>query len=370
MFHMMSALQRLFRHSNSLQFSTSLSLPSRLFLNTLLYTSAPQLANMVDFRNPPKYWNSYRPTYSPPPRDQGRRSRQPRNAGITPNYPHGQVPPPYPGAYGNDVRNPNLSLVAPRYRSSNGNSYRDDDYEQDHDYDDGRDNGGDDDEYNGPQLWDPSLDKLMGRTARAYDLVINYERDSEGGKRWSYADIVRIHRTGKQLHNNISALKAWQRCAATDLDHRLIAEDAAKTRELCEVVQNLIAETENKTGFEIALTPTAPLDDWSASGGYKVMGMGMNIKQDDDDYKNQENTEGSQHVKTDMATPSHPRYEDQSSQAHKPQRDRLRYTSRGNRRQRRAQEVDCYRPGREADSYGPGGEQGTAGRLGKHVLHF
>jgi hypothetical protein len=300
---------------------------------------------MVDFRNPPKYWNSYRPTYSPPPREQGRRSRQSHGARITPTYPRGQVPPSSRGAYGDEFRNPNLTLVAPRYRSSYANSDRNGEYDYEHRHHDSRDNYGNN-KYDSPQFWDPSLDKLMGRTARAYDLVVAYERDSEGGKRWSHDAIVHIHKTGKHLHNYIRALKAWKRCAVSDLNHHLIDEDSRKTRELCEVLQDLIAETENKPSFEIALAATIPL---SASGGYKVMGMG--VKQDSEDSINKEVAKGFRHIKTDSSDPT-------TQDHHRA------------RRQRRAQDADCYRPGQEGDSHRREREEGTVGRLGKHALHL
>jgi hypothetical protein len=56
----------------------------------------------------------------------------------------------------------------------------------------------------------------MGRTDRAYDLVINYERDPEGGKRWSSSDLAHIHKTGKHLLSIIRTLKVYDRCHVAD----------------------------------------------------------------------------------------------------------------------------------------------------------
>ncbi|KAL1604377.1 hypothetical protein SLS59_004175 [Nothophoma quercina] len=62
-----------------------------------------------------------------------------------------------------------------------------------------------------PQIWHPSIDDLIRRTARDYDLVMNYERDAEGGQRWLQDDIARIRDVGKHLHGDIFALRRWQR---------------------------------------------------------------------------------------------------------------------------------------------------------------
>jgi hypothetical protein len=222
---------------------------------------------MANVRKPPKHWNAYRPSYSSPRRDQGRHDN-----------------------YGKNGRNPNPIPLTPRYRSSY--AYSDRDYDDRSDYDRSANYDSDTSSYSdGPELWSASLDALMGRTARAYDLVINYERDSEGGKRWSPRDIAHIHKTGKNLHGNIRALKAWERCHPDDRDYRLMDEDAKKVRNVCEVVQRLIQDTEKKSELEKVLEATVPLDVWLARGGPEALGVkedGDGKVSDDKDKERQE----------------------------------------------------------------------------------
>jgi hypothetical protein len=111
---------------------------------------------------------------------------------------------------------------------------RDEDDRQDHD--------------SGSTLWPASLESLMGRTTRAYDLVINYARDCPEGVRWNRDAIARVYRAGKHLHGDIRVLKHWEREAKEvrldDGDWAVIEEDEEKVWRLCERVQRVIKETE------------------------------------------------------------------------------------------------------------------------------
>ncbi|KAG9184929.1 hypothetical protein G6011_11759 [Alternaria panax] len=61
-----------------------------------------------------------------------------------------------------------------------------------------------------PQSAATHLDPLVHRTTRAYDLVLNYIRDSSGGTRWSREDIDDIGHVGRYLHEDLRALKHWK----------------------------------------------------------------------------------------------------------------------------------------------------------------
>ena len=100
-----------------------------------------------------------------------------------------------------------------------------------------------------PKLWDDDLEQLMGRTLRAYDLVIDYDRDSEGGTRWSDKDIADIYDIGKHLHGDRQNLTEWQRKVAragkpTNTMLRDIRDDANDMRILCLRVQLSIRQRE------------------------------------------------------------------------------------------------------------------------------
>jgi hypothetical protein len=146
---------------------------------------------MAYMRAPPKHWNSYRPSYSP------RRS----------------------------------SSSALRGQDSHGKE----------DYD--------------SQLCDAELESLMSRTARAYDLVINYERDSYGGQRWSSSDIAHIYKNGKELHGKIRVFKSWRRSRAAGLNLAQVDGKVEEMRKLCETVQRAIKETENVAAVQILPSP-------------------------------------------------------------------------------------------------------------------
>ncbi|KAF9700261.1 hypothetical protein EKO04_001369 [Ascochyta lentis] len=107
-----------------------------------------------------------------------------------------------------------------------------------------------------PQIWHPSIDDLVRRTAHDYDLVMNYERDAEGGQRWLPEDIATIRDVGKRLHSDIFALRRSQRAVAYqgDQDKKMmqqIKRDANFLKLLCERVQRAINKYEQKCEFEL-----------------------------------------------------------------------------------------------------------------------
>jgi hypothetical protein len=100
-----------------------------------------------------------------------------------------------------------------------------------------------------PQLWDPPLDSLKGRTSRAYDLICTYARDCPDGTRWSPKDIAVIRDGVSYLHDDIRAMKHWQRRVAQEGDlgeetMNKIHEDAERVQKDCEHLQAWIINTE------------------------------------------------------------------------------------------------------------------------------
>ncbi|RII15227.1 hypothetical protein CUC08_Gglean003694 [Alternaria sp. MG1] len=100
-----------------------------------------------------------------------------------------------------------------------------------------------------PQRQDSYLHPLIHRTTRAYDLVINYARDSNGGTRWSYEDIDDIKHVGRYLHRDVRDLKYWKELVADggDMDEgtaRRIWDDEERLKKYCERVLDVIRDTE------------------------------------------------------------------------------------------------------------------------------
>lgn len=107
-----------------------------------------------------------------------------------------------------------------------------------------------------PQIWHTAINDLIRRTAHDYDLVMNYERDAEGGQRWLPGDIARIRDVGKTLHRDIFALRRWQRVVAQpgDQDRTMmmhIKREAHFVKLLCERVQDAITKYEQKCNLEL-----------------------------------------------------------------------------------------------------------------------
>lgn len=136
-----------------------------------------------------------------------------------------------------------------------------------------------------PQIWHTSIDDLIRRTAHDYDLIVNYERDAEGGQRWLPRDIAHIRDVGKNLHRDIFALRRWQRVVAEqgDQDKTMmmhIKREANFLKLQCERVQRAIVKYEQKCEFELLrdgvyaqdengnfYKPTTP-QQFVAEGGY------------------------------------------------------------------------------------------------------
>lgn len=107
-----------------------------------------------------------------------------------------------------------------------------------------------------PQIWNPSIDYLITRTAHDYDMIMNYQRDAEGGQRWTPLDIARIREVGKHLHRDIFALRRWRRVVAEEGDQNkdmmmIIKRDANLAKLQCERVQKAINRYEQKCEFEL-----------------------------------------------------------------------------------------------------------------------
>jgi hypothetical protein len=107
-----------------------------------------------------------------------------------------------------------------------------------------------------PQIWHPSVDELIRRTEHAYDLVLNYERDSHGGQRWIPEDIAKIQKIGKHLHPDAFALRCRQRDIAEQGDRdkvmmQRIKKEANSLKLLCERIQQAISKYEQKCEFEL-----------------------------------------------------------------------------------------------------------------------
>lgn len=110
------------------------------------------------------------------------------------------------------------------------------------------------------EVWSPFTTSLMDRTARAYDLVLNYERDSHGGQRWSHDDIIAIRQLGSHLHADIFALKQAARALLLlpnvgergfDSERRearlqAVVQQAEGVRAYCEKVQQGIRDRESR----------------------------------------------------------------------------------------------------------------------------
>lgn len=177
------------------------------------------------------------------------------------------------------LKNPNLIPVMPRYPQSTALTSpiagRDQGYEQEEEPARKR----------LPQIWHPSIDDLIRRTAHDYDLVMNYERDAEGGQRWLSEDVARIRDIGRHLHNDIFALRRWQRVVAEEGDQdktmiQKIKRDANFLKLLCERIQKAINKYEQKCGIELLKNgvyaqdedgnfykPTSP-QQYMAEGGF------------------------------------------------------------------------------------------------------
>lgn len=143
-------------------------------------------------------------------------------------------------------RNPNLMPMVPRrsYRETSSSLLGD--FRQVEEADEER----------LPQIWHPSIDDLIRRTAHDYDLIMNYQRDAEGGQRWLPRDTSRIRAIGKNLHRDVFSLRRWQRIVAQQGDQdkatmEQIKRDVNLLKLQCERIQQAIIKYEQKCEFEL-----------------------------------------------------------------------------------------------------------------------
>jgi hypothetical protein len=163
------------------------------------------------------------------------------NQRLTPNSTHATPEPPI-----QMFKNPNLMPVVPHLAQTAQPSLPVRELEQYEEIEEER----------LPQIWHTSIDDLIRRTAHDYDLIMNYERDAEGGQRWTPRDIAHIRGVGKDLHRDIFALRRWQRVVAQQGDRDKIVmmqikREANSVKLLCERVQNAIVKYEQKCNLEL-----------------------------------------------------------------------------------------------------------------------
>ncbi|RYO37414.1 hypothetical protein AA0113_g11396 [Alternaria arborescens] len=125
-----------------------------------------------------------------------------------------------------------------------------------------------------PQQQGSHLHPLIHRTTRAYDLVINYARDSNGGTRWSYEDIDDIKHVGKYLHRDVLDLKYWKELVTNggDMDEvtaRRIWDDEERLKKYCERVLDVIGDTE-RLPLRQRMTQDEEMDEGSRESEYGV----------------------------------------------------------------------------------------------------
>ena len=260
-------------------------------------------------------WNAYRPDYS----DNHQEAPVRRDYTYDRPSPPARLPPAstvMPAPYAYDDNDPNSIPVQPRRRVQQASPTPirgTPDLSQD----------------DGPQLWPAELDVMIGQVTRAYDVVINYERDCPNGKRWTTKGIRRVHEAGAYLHADVGVLRGWKRQAqelgtADEFMKRKIDEDWARVEKTCKKVRAAIDDEEKKARV--------------IDGGYENGEI---------DYSKQ--TER----KTDRSRSRSPREQEDAL--------RGRGRQRAERRRRWGGAV-CWRLGPD--------RPGVAGRLGKHVLHY
>ncbi|RYO17144.1 hypothetical protein AA0111_g11142 [Alternaria arborescens] len=125
-----------------------------------------------------------------------------------------------------------------------------------------------------PQQQGSHLHPLIHRTTRAYDLVINYARNSNGGTRWSYEDIDDIKHVGKYLHRDVLDLKYWKELVTNggDMDEgtaRRIWDDEERLKNYCERVLDVIGDTE-RLPLRQRMTQDEEMDEGSRESEYGV----------------------------------------------------------------------------------------------------
>lgn len=93
--------------------------------------------------------------------------------------------------------------------------------------------------YNLPSVYDPAIDDLIGRTLRAYHLVVKYKDACPDGRRWSPEHIEMIRQAGKNLDFDASDLRRMHGTLRNTSVNR-IRYEAHKLRDYCREIQDLI----------------------------------------------------------------------------------------------------------------------------------
>ncbi|KAF1977444.1 hypothetical protein BU23DRAFT_550755 [Bimuria novae-zelandiae CBS 107.79] len=100
-----------------------------------------------------------------------------------------------------------------------------------------------------PQVYDRSIDLLVGRTLRAYQLVVDYERACPTGHRWTPEHIEMIRHAGRNLELDRAAIENMRATLAQGGDAvpiNKIRADAEELRRYCLEIQDLINVHEQK----------------------------------------------------------------------------------------------------------------------------
>jgi hypothetical protein len=94
-----------------------------------------------------------------------------------------------------------------------------------------------------PRVYDREVDRLIGRTVRAYRLVVNYQRACPTGRRWTPEHIQMIKEAGKTLESDMISLESLRGILAYGEDAVVIAKlcsEAYALRDRCWLIQDLI----------------------------------------------------------------------------------------------------------------------------------
>lgn len=126
-----------------------------------------------------------------------------------------------------------------------------------------------DEQYLMEHMFTENLASLMGRTYRAYMLVIDYEKDCPDGHRWYPRDIEKIRKFGQDLRSNIGAVKHSQKIlrkqgflATSEIEDS--ATRIEEVRRLCNRVQDHIRETEQVPARQLQYTGRYFMDERGA----------------------------------------------------------------------------------------------------------
>ncbi|KAI8935533.1 hypothetical protein NX059_008103 [Plenodomus lindquistii] len=102
-----------------------------------------------------------------------------------------------------------------------------------------------------PRYWTDEEEALMHRTARDYDLILAYQRDSDGGERWHPEDIAEIRTLGQHFHGDRRVLNCLRHNLVTlgKEDEAALAnihDEKEKLLDYCERLDTLERSLENR----------------------------------------------------------------------------------------------------------------------------